>query len=270
MIEAIESTTTGNESCVTVLFASLLVRSVWRRHRAGRRGVRSHHRHGLGQASIKPDVAEVRTAVSGSAAMAVDALKKFQRQPPARHRSDQEAQARNLSVEGGGLSMTSPTPTPTAWRRCRRQSKRRHAGPRHRDRKTGAPARRDRSHERGGTGKGGRGVDRRRQGRRADARRGRGCNPTSSASARRSWKTPVQRLWKTPCSRPAARPKHWPLCRRQKSSALSPHGRWAGSGRQQWIRPVELVHVDDHGPIRHSPARGNPMKQRRMSSNPSP
>jgi uncharacterized protein YggE len=60
-----------------------------------------------GQASIKPDVAEVRAAVSGSAAMAADALKKFHDNRRRAVEAIKKLKLDNLSVEGGGLSMTS-------------------------------------------------------------------------------------------------------------------------------------------------------------------
>ena len=60
-----------------------------------------------GQASIKPDVAEVRAAVTGSAAMAADALKKFHDNRRRAVEAIKKLKLENLSVEGGGLSMTS-------------------------------------------------------------------------------------------------------------------------------------------------------------------
>ncbi len=60
-----------------------------------------------GQASIKPDVAEVRAAVTGSAAMAADALKKFHDNRRRAIEAIKKLKLENLSVEGGGLSMTS-------------------------------------------------------------------------------------------------------------------------------------------------------------------
>jgi uncharacterized protein YggE len=60
-----------------------------------------------GQASIKPDVAEVRATVTGSAAMAADALKKFQDNRRRAVEAIKKLKLENLSVDGGGLSMTS-------------------------------------------------------------------------------------------------------------------------------------------------------------------
>jgi uncharacterized protein YggE len=60
-----------------------------------------------GQASIKPDVAEVRAAVTGSAAMAADALKKFHDNRRRAVEAIKKLKLENLSVDGGGLSMTS-------------------------------------------------------------------------------------------------------------------------------------------------------------------
>lgn len=60
-----------------------------------------------GQASIKPDVAEVRATVTGSAAMAADALKKFHDNRRRAVEAIKKLKLENLSVDGGGLSMTS-------------------------------------------------------------------------------------------------------------------------------------------------------------------
>jgi uncharacterized protein YggE len=65
-----------------------------------------------GQASIKPDVAEVRAAVTGSAAMAADALRKFHDNRRRAVEAIKKLKLENLSVEGGGLSMTSAGANP--------------------------------------------------------------------------------------------------------------------------------------------------------------
>jgi uncharacterized protein YggE len=60
-----------------------------------------------GTASVKPDVAEVRASVSGSAAMAADALRKFQDSRRRAIESIKKLKLDNLTVEGSGVSMTS-------------------------------------------------------------------------------------------------------------------------------------------------------------------
>ena len=60
-----------------------------------------------GTASLKPDVAEVRASVSGSAAMAVDALRKFQDNRRRAIEAIKKLKLESLTVEGGGVSMSS-------------------------------------------------------------------------------------------------------------------------------------------------------------------
>lgn len=59
-----------------------------------------------GSASAKPDVAEVRASVSGTAAMAADAFKKFRDNRRRAVEAIKKLKLDNLTVEGGGLSMT--------------------------------------------------------------------------------------------------------------------------------------------------------------------
>ena len=60
-----------------------------------------------GQSSIKPDVAEVRASVSGTAAMAADALRKFRDNRRRAIEAIMKLKFDNLSIEGGGLSLSS-------------------------------------------------------------------------------------------------------------------------------------------------------------------
>ncbi len=60
-----------------------------------------------GTASIKPDVAEVHASVSGTAAMAADALRKFQDNRRRAIESIKKLKLENLTIEGGGVSMSS-------------------------------------------------------------------------------------------------------------------------------------------------------------------
>jgi uncharacterized protein YggE len=60
-----------------------------------------------GTASVKPDVAEVRATVSGSAAMAADALRKFQDNRRRAIEAIKKLKLESLTVEGGGVSMSS-------------------------------------------------------------------------------------------------------------------------------------------------------------------
>lgn len=60
-----------------------------------------------GKASIMPDVAEVRASVSGNAAMAADALRKFRDNRRRAVEAIKKLKLDNLSIEPGGLSMTS-------------------------------------------------------------------------------------------------------------------------------------------------------------------
>jgi uncharacterized protein YggE len=63
-----------------------------------------------GKASVRPDVAEVRAAVTGSAALAVDALKKFRDNRRRAIEALKKLKFDNLSVEDGGLSMSATNP----------------------------------------------------------------------------------------------------------------------------------------------------------------
>ncbi len=60
-----------------------------------------------GTASVKPDVAEVRASVSGNAALAADALRKFQDNRRRAIESIKKLKLENLTIEGGGVSMSS-------------------------------------------------------------------------------------------------------------------------------------------------------------------
>ena len=60
-----------------------------------------------GTASVQPDVAEVRASVTGSAAMAADALKKFRDNRRRAIEAIKKLKLDNLSVEAGGISMSS-------------------------------------------------------------------------------------------------------------------------------------------------------------------
>jgi len=62
---------------------------------------------GSGTASIKPDVAEVRASVSASAALAADALRKFQDNRRRAIETIKKLKLENLTIEGGGVSMSS-------------------------------------------------------------------------------------------------------------------------------------------------------------------
>jgi uncharacterized protein YggE len=63
-----------------------------------------------GKASVRPDVAEIRAAVTGSAALAADALKKFRDNRRRAVEALKKLKFDNLSVEEGGLSMSSTNP----------------------------------------------------------------------------------------------------------------------------------------------------------------
>jgi uncharacterized protein YggE len=65
---------------------------------------------GSGTASAKPDVAEVRASVSGSAAMAADALRKFRDNRRRAVETIKKLKLDDLTVEGSGLSMSSTNP----------------------------------------------------------------------------------------------------------------------------------------------------------------
>jgi uncharacterized protein YggE len=60
-----------------------------------------------GTASVKPDVAEVHASVSGSAAMAADALRKFQDNRRRAIEAIKKLKLENLTIDGGGVSMSS-------------------------------------------------------------------------------------------------------------------------------------------------------------------
>jgi uncharacterized protein YggE len=60
-----------------------------------------------GSASVKPDVAEVHASVSGTAAMAGDALRKFQDNRRRAIEAIKKLKLENLTVDGGGVSMSS-------------------------------------------------------------------------------------------------------------------------------------------------------------------
>lgn len=60
-----------------------------------------------GTASVKPDVAEVRASVSANAAMAADALRKFQDNRRRAIEAIKKLKLENLAIEGGGVSMSS-------------------------------------------------------------------------------------------------------------------------------------------------------------------
>jgi uncharacterized protein YggE len=60
-----------------------------------------------GRSSIPPDVAEVRASVSGSAAMAADALKKFRDNRRRAIEAIKKLKLDNLTVEGNGLAVSS-------------------------------------------------------------------------------------------------------------------------------------------------------------------
>lgn len=60
-----------------------------------------------GKASVRPDIAEVRASVAGSAALAADALKKFRDNRRRAIEAIKKLKLDNLSVEGSGLSMSS-------------------------------------------------------------------------------------------------------------------------------------------------------------------
>lgn len=63
-----------------------------------------------GKASVKPDVLEVRGAVTGSAALAADALKKFQANRRRAIETIKKVKLDNVSIEGMGVSMSSTSP----------------------------------------------------------------------------------------------------------------------------------------------------------------
>src|SRR5580704_4763819 len=63
-----------------------------------------------GNASVRPDVAEVRASVSGSAALAADALKKFHDNRRRAVEALKKLKLENLAIEEGGLSLTSTNP----------------------------------------------------------------------------------------------------------------------------------------------------------------
>lgn len=60
-----------------------------------------------GKSTIQPDVAEIRAAVSGSAAMAADALKKFRDNRRRAIETLRKLKLENLAIEGGGLAIRS-------------------------------------------------------------------------------------------------------------------------------------------------------------------
>jgi uncharacterized protein YggE len=59
-----------------------------------------------GTASVKPDVAEVRASISGSAALATDALRKFQDNRRRAVDTIKKLKLENLTIEGSGVSMS--------------------------------------------------------------------------------------------------------------------------------------------------------------------
>jgi len=60
-----------------------------------------------GKASVRPDIAEVRASVTGTSALAADALKKFRDNRRRAIEAIKKLKFDNLSIDGGGLSMSS-------------------------------------------------------------------------------------------------------------------------------------------------------------------